>query len=74
MIKRCLAGVILAVVCFSCARESQTNTPIRWKQDEDKIILYVYLTAETSADLISMLNQPATFEQISDFLVQNSGG
>lgn len=74
MIRECLACVILAAICLGCTREAQTNTPVTWKQDEDEIILYIYLSSEASTELIDMLDAPVTFEQVSEFLVHNTDG
>jgi hypothetical protein len=72
MIKRSLACVLLIIISFGCAREAQTNTPITWRADEDEIILYLDFSSEASSALINLLNEPVTFKQASDFLVQNT--
>ena len=72
MRKICLACAILAIICFSCAREAQAKTPITWRQDEDEIILYVDISSQASSELMSLLNETVTFEQASEFLVHNT--
>jgi hypothetical protein len=72
MMRSCLAIVLLTVICFGCASETQTNFPITWRQDEDEIVLYLDFSGEASSALIRMLDETVTFEQVSDFLVQNT--
>jgi hypothetical protein len=74
MIRKCLACIILAVICFGCSGKAQTNAPVTWRQDEDEIILYMDFSNEASAELINMLSGPVTFEQVSEFLVRNTDG
>lgn len=72
MMRRYLVCAILAVICVGCTRGIQTDTPVTWRQEEDEIILYIYLSSEASAELINMLDEPVTFEQVSEFLAQNT--
>jgi hypothetical protein len=74
MLKRCLAFVLLAAMCFGCTREVQTNSTVTWRDAEDEIVLYLDVSSDASSALISMLNEPVTFQQVADFLVKNTGG
>ena len=72
MIKRFLICIFLAILCSGCTRGIQTDTPVTWRQYEDEITLHIYFSNEASAELINLLDEPVTFEQVSEFLVQNT--
>jgi hypothetical protein len=72
MKQRIAASLLLILFCWGCA--APKNTPVTWKQDEDEIIFYVYLSKEASAQLVEQMNDPVNFEQVSEFLVKNTDG
>jgi hypothetical protein len=72
MKQRITASLLLILFCWSCA--APQNTPVAWKQDEDEIIFYVYLSNEASAQLVERMTDQVHFEQVSEFLVKNTDG
>ena len=74
MRRKFLACLLLCVFSISCVPSQTTMTPVTWRQDEDEIILYVDLSSDASAQLLEMLKEPVSFDQISEFMVQNTNG